>query len=629
MPASIRRAASAARASSPNPLDSSFSAAAPSSGRARVSLSAAALGLVLVAAAGAACGTSSDDDGLTCGDGTMRQGNACVPSTTADGGGDDGAAPQGDGGPAPGATPPTFAGVTAVAPASATALFATWDPATDARTAPERIVYELWVAKDAASIDFASPPALKTAPGAAFAVLETLSPSTTYFVAARALDEAGLVDANTAKKSALTQADTTAPTFAGVKTVTSAGSGAVTLTWDPASDDLSPAAAMTYLVFTAVAPATPDLSVPTAITRPGASSVTVSGLYDPNATYAFVVRARDAAENVDANAVKLTARAGVDAVAPVFGGCSAAVATSAGSAVVSWAPASDDSTPPDKIAYDVWASATPGGEAFDQPAAATVTGVTSAAIANLPANASTYFVCRARDLTGNEDKNVVERTTRTSDDSSPPSFGGATSATVDASARSVVLSWTTPATDDKTPSAQIVYDVYESTSPGGEDFAGQVRASSAPGEASVTVTDLLPDATLYWVVRARDQAGNHDTNALEQTGTTLLSFSHNVQPIFTANCAVVGCHVPGNPTGGLILAAGFAYGQTVNVVSAFNSPMKRILPGDTANSFLYLKISMATPPKGTRMPAPATGNVLAQSDIDTVARWITQGAPNN
>ncbi len=50
---------------------------------------------------------------------------------------------------------------------------------------------------------------------------------------------------------------------------------------------------------------------------------------------------------------------------------------------------------------------------------------------------------------------------------------------------------------------------------------------------------------------------------------TNVSFSIDVQgAIFANDCGVVGCHVPGSPTGGLILAPGFAYAQIVNVPNA-------------------------------------------------------------
>ncbi len=53
-------------------------------------------------------------------------------------------------------------------------------------------------------------------------------------------------------------------------------------------------------------------------------------------------------------------------------------------------------------------------------------------------------------------------------------------------------------------------------------------------------------------------------DASVQTGGVTLS--HDVQPIFTRYCGVVGCHVPGSLAGQLNLAPGFAYGALVNQV---------------------------------------------------------------
>jgi hypothetical protein len=131
--------------------------------------------------------------------------------------------------------------------------------------------------------------------------------------------------------------------------------------------------------------------------------------------------------------------------------------------------------------------------------------------------------------------------------------------------------------------------------------------------------------------------------------TTNASFSLDVQPIFTHDCGVVGCHVPGNPTGGLILAPGFAYAKLVGVpaaeASAFQldgGTVNYITPGDPGDSFLDIKINAgllaavkASLPAsvagrlGTQMPAPSTGSTLTQTELTTIASWIAQGAPNN
>ena len=112
------------------------------------------------------------------------------------------------------------------------------------------------------------------------------------------------------------------------------------------------------------------------------------------------------------------------------------------------------------------------------------------------------------------------------------------------------------------------------------------------------------------------------------TGTTLLSFRRNIQPIFTTNCAVVGCHVPGDPASGLNLAQGFAYASLVNVPAEEYASV-RVVPNDPDASYLYLKIAKNPPPYGWQMPAPATGGVLTETEKTTVKRWIQQGALNN
>jgi hypothetical protein len=237
------------------------------------------------------------------------------------------------------------------------------------------------------------------------------------------------------------------------------------------------------------------------------------------------------------------------------------------------------------------------------------------------------FVVRARDFVGNEDQNLVTCVTKTSADPTPPTFAGLTGVTVDSAARTAVFTWV-QATDPETPQALIVYDVFQGLSSGMENFTTPI-ATSPPGVAQFEVTDLTPDSTLYWVVRARDQAGNRDTNTAEESGATDVSLSEQVEQILAYDCAVAGCHVPGDPPEGLIMAPGYAYSYLVNVRSHEYPSELRVNPGDPTTSFFYQKISENPPPVGYQMPAPATGSVLEKSQISTVFRWIQQGAPNN
>jgi hypothetical protein len=90
-------------------------------------------------------------------------------------------------------------------------------------------------------------------------------------------------------------------------------------------------------------------------------------------------------------------------------------------------------------------------------------------------------------------------------DVTPPLFDGLQSATtcspgpIGGGSSSYRLSWAA-ATDNRTPSTQIVYDVYQAGTAGGEDF-------SSP--------------TYTTPVRARDRSGNSDANRVERQGVNL------------------------------------------------------------------------------------------------------------
>jgi hypothetical protein len=108
-------------------------------------------------------------------------------------------------------------------------------------------------------------------------------------------------------------------------------------------------------------------------------------------------------------------------------------------------------------------------------------------------------------------------------DTKPPSFAGLESAFActpgpqrPGETTPFTLTWQ-PAHDDRTPSSQIVYDVYLAASPGGEDFA-RPNWTTAPGATTFKTPGLASHGSFYFVVRARDAAGNEDRNTVEQRG---------------------------------------------------------------------------------------------------------------
>jgi len=112
-----------------------------------------------------------------------------------------------------------------------------------------------------------------------------------------------------------------------------------------------------------------------------------------------------------------------------------------------------------------------------------------------------------------------------SPDRTPPTFAGVESATtcipgpIAGQSAGYRLGWK-PATDDVTPSTKIVYDIYQATKPGGEDFSSPTYTTRR-GATSFTTPALPADESFYFVVRARDRAGNRDSNQVEHQGVNL------------------------------------------------------------------------------------------------------------
>jgi hypothetical protein len=598
-------------------------------------------GLTLAAAVAAACGSSnSSGNDVQCGPGTELDGSVCYVATDV---GDGSVGPGSDSGAGDAQGSFTFGGAVAAAPASASALFVTWNAA----RGPEMMdgggvfSYRVYVATSPGGENFAAP-TVEAGPGSTSIVVDNgLTANAKYYVVVRAVDAAGHEDTNTVEQSATLQADVRPPVFPGVTSVTSAPEASLTISWKAATDDLTPQAAIVYDVYLATTPGAENLNVPDAVSLPGATSITVNGLL-ASTTYYVVVRAVDAAGNVDVSiesVVEKSGMSGTDNQAPVFGGCTSATAVDAQSISVTWQPGTDNSTPPLQIAYDVFASTTEGGQDFSTPTKTfTATGsdvLTGGLVDGLKSGSTYYVVCRARDLTGNEDKNTFARVATTAVDSMPPTFGGATGVR-SIQPTQVQLYWDTPASDDQTPVGQIVYVAYQATTMGGEIVgdAGTPVQTSLPGATSMTITGLQPATQYYWIVRAQDRAGNTETNKAEVSAKTQVSFSQNVVVILGTHCAVAGCHYPGSPPYGLIMTPNQAYANLVGVSSGEEPAYLRVDPGNHSDSLIYLKVSAyqtgIAPPGGfLNMPPPVTMDQLSAAEIQVIADWIDQGALQN
>ncbi len=104
-------------------------------------------------------------------------------------------------------------------------------------------------------------------------------------------------------------------------------------------------------------------------------------------------------------------------------------------------------------------------------------------------------------------------TTTSGTDASQPAFGGATSATpTPATAGSIDLVWSSAGAD-------IAYDIYLTTTAGGEDFSVS-PFKSVTTTTGTTITGLATGVTYYFVVRARSTtSGNIEFNTNEVFAT--------------------------------------------------------------------------------------------------------------
>jgi hypothetical protein len=107
--------------------------------------------------------------------------------------------------------------------------------------------------------------------------------------------------------------------------------------------------------------------------------------------------------------------------------------------------------------------------------------------------------------------------------------------------------------------------------------------------------------------------------------STQVTLSRDVQPIFEANCIFAGCHGASAPQLEQDLSsAQKTLASVVNVRSVEVDTLMRVKPGDSANSYLFQKISQDSPQVGTRMPQGFPP--LSDTQIQLIQRWIDGGA---
>ena len=111
-----------------------------------------------------------------------------------------------------------------------------------------------------------------------------------------------------------------------------------------------------------------------------------------------------------------------------------------------------------------------------------------------------------------------------------------------------------------------------------------------------------------------------------------VSLSEDVQPLFTFNCAVSGCHDRATGESGLVLEEGglFDAGTGIVNVASQEAPLLRVQPFDSQASYLIHKLQGTQGTVGgggEQMPFGETP--LDDATIQVIRDWIDEGAQDN
>lgn len=125
---------------------------------------------------------------------------------------------------------------------------------------------------------------------------------------------------------------------------------------------------------------------------------------------------------------------------------------------------------------------------------------------------------------------IALRNIRVSNDATMPSAPTSLTATA-LSHSSIKLDWT-HGTDNVTTASYMRYDIYQATTSGGQNFSAPPNYTIR-GTNTATISGLNASTTYYFVVRARDEQGNRESNTTEVSATTPADTTPPVVATFT------------------------------------------------------------------------------------------------
>lgn len=315
-------------------------------------------------------------------------------------------------------TAPTFAGATSAVTQDATTIRLSWTAATDAVSAQNQIVYDIYRATSNGGQNYASATYVTSA-GATQYDAGNLAPETQYWFVVRARDLANNRDSNTVQVTDTTDADNTPPVGGAVSSVSSTGCTSARVYYNSATDNA--AGSITYYACVAsTAGGCDGGSWHVDGSRTGGSYIDVSGL-SPGYIEARV-RAEDAAGNLNTNTGTASTTLS-DNGAPYWSGSAGFNATTqhvdgqAGQVYLSWNAATDACTTDSTIQYEICRSgagtncASSWLSMFSSGTSESITVNSSSSGYPLSSNTSYTFYLRARDTSGNRSTRQLDSAT--------------------------------------------------------------------------------------------------------------------------------------------------------------------------------------------------------------------------
>jgi len=324
---------------------------------------------------------------------------------------------------------------------------------------------------------------------------------TTYYYVVRAQDVAGNTDTNTTEASATASGGTGPPAPTNL-TATAIAGGSIKLTWTASSPETNVAQ---YNIYRATSSGGQNYNSSFASVSAGITTYTDTSTTNGQ-TYYYVVRAQDAAGNIETNTNEVSATAsGTGPPAPTN---LTAAAIAGGSIRLTWTA----SSPETNIAqYNIYRATTSGSQDYSSPLDNVSAGTTTYTDTTTTDGVTYYYVVRAQDSIGNIETNTNEASA-TADATAPPAPTNLTATAI--TDDGIQLSWT--ASSPETDVSQ--YNIYRATTSGGQNYSSPTYTVSA-GTTTYTDTSTTDGVTYYYVVRAQNAAGNIETNTNEVSAT--------------------------------------------------------------------------------------------------------------